>query len=152
MGYALVLVVASKPDSSPNTRESPVVLEMSKLDTRNTCFGGKNKVQEVLFRQHFCKHEFKSAVTSMSFSATTPQSSTTLQLYYVREWPTINIFRSQVDVRLKLEKVSEKKTNPSKKKFQKKGVPQEYRVLPVNLNFLRLMEELNPEPFDRRKF
>ncbi len=36
--------------------------------------------------------------------------------------------------------------------FKKGGVPQEYRVLPVNLIFLRLMEELNPEPFDRRKF
>ena len=35
---------------------------------------------------------------------------------------------------------------------KKGGVPQEYRVLPVNLIFLRLMEELNPEPFDRRKF
>jgi hypothetical protein len=36
--------------------------------------------------------------------------------------------------------------------IKKGGVPQEYRVLPVNLIFLRLMEELNPEPFDRRKF
>jgi hypothetical protein len=36
--------------------------------------------------------------------------------------------------------------------IQKGGVPQEYRVLPVNLIFLRLMDELNPEPFDRRKF